>query len=78
MFSLLLIILIFLKICERFYVKSKVNLKDKVKKLDCLLSFQASTDIDFRLHRLTFEADLLDFQIDAEYNAKKNSKLWFN
>ena len=55
------------------YVKSKVNLKGKVKKLDCLLSFQASTDIDFRLHRLTFEADLLDFQIDAEYNAKKNS-----
>ena len=55
------------------YIKCKVNLKNKVKKLDCLLSFQASTDIDFRLLRLTFETDLLDFQIDAEYNAKKNS-----
>lgn len=54
------------------YVKSKVNIRGKEQKLDCLLSFQARTEIDFRLHRLYFEADLLDFQIDAEFNAKND------
>ena len=54
------------------YVKDNVNIRGNVQKLDCLLSFQARTEIDFRLHRLYFEADLLDFQTDAEFNANND------
>ncbi len=51
-----------------------VYMKYKEYNIDCLLFFRAVTDIDFRLHRLSFETDLLDFQIEAEYIAKKDMK----
>ncbi|MFX1375982.1 MAG: hypothetical protein ACFFA0_09240 [Promethearchaeota archaeon] len=49
-----------------------IYLKKKEDKLDSLLHFQALTDIDFRMHRLSFEADLLDFQIGAEEHAMRD------
>ncbi len=48
-------------------------LKDKEFKFDSLLEFQAFTDIDLIFDRFSFEADLLDFKINADESAKKDT-----